>query len=67
MTIHYVNEVLDGGKIIAQGEISVRTNETAENLQKRIHAVEHVMLPLVVSKFADGTINSRKIIYEKFK
>ena len=67
VTIHYVNEVLDGGKIIAQGEISVRTNETAENLQKRIHAVEHVMLPLVVSKFADGTINSRKIIYEKFK
>ena len=67
VTIHYVNEVLDGGKIIAQGEISVGTNETAEDLQKRIHAVEHVMLPLVVSKFADGTINSRKIIYEKFK
>ncbi len=67
VTIHYVNEVLDGGEIIAQGEISVQTNETAEDLKKRIHGVEHVMLPLVVSKFADGTINTRKIIYEKFK
>ena len=66
VTIHYVNEVLDGGKIIAQGEISVGANETAQGLQKRIHAIEHVMLPMVVSKFADGTINTSKIIYEKF-
>ena len=66
VTIHYVNEVLDGGKIIAQGEISVQADETAQGLQKRIHAIEHVMLPMVVSKFADGTINTSKIIYEKF-
>lgn len=66
VTIHFVNEVLDGGKIIAQGEISVQADETAQDLQKRIHAIEHVMLPMVVSKFADGTINTSKIIYEKF-
>ena len=67
VTIHYVNEVLDGGQIIAQGEISVNGNETSEELKTRIHAIEHVMLPTVVSKFADGTINAEKIIYEKFK
>ena len=67
VTIHYVNEVLDGGQIIAQGEISVNANETSEELKTRIHAIEHVMLPTVVSKFADGTINAKKIIYEKFK
>ena len=67
VTIHYVNEVLDGGQIIAQGEISVNANETSEELKTRIHAIEHVMLPTVVSKFADGTINAEKIIYEKFK
>ena len=67
VTIHYVNEVLDGGQIIAQGEISVNANETSEELKTRIHAIEHVMLPMVVSKFADGTINAKKIIYEKFK
>ena len=67
VTIHYVNEVLDGGQIIAQGEISVNANETSEELKTRIHAIEHVMLPMIVSKFADGTINAEKIIYEKFK
>ena len=67
VTIHYVNEVLDGGQIIAQGEISVNENETSEELKTRIHAIEHVMLPMIVSKFADGTINAEKIIYEKFK
>ena len=67
VTIHFVNEVLDGGKIIAQGEISVYSNDTLESLKTRIHAIEHVMLPMVVSKFADGTINTKKVIYEKFK
>ena len=67
VTIHFVNEVLDGGQIIAQGEISVNANETSEELKTRIHAIEHVMLPIVVSKFADGTINTKRVIYEKFK
>ncbi len=66
VTIHYVNEVLDGGQIIAQGEISVNANETMNELKSRIHSIEHVMLPMVVSKFADGTINNEKVIYEKF-
>ena len=67
ITIHFVNEVLDGGQIIAQGEISVNANETSEELKTRIHGIEHVMLPIVVSKFADGTINTKRVIYEKFK
>ena len=67
VTIHYVNEVLDGGKIIAQGEICVNANETINELKSRIHSIEHVMLPMVVSKFADGTINTEKVIYETFK
>ena len=67
ITIHFVNEVLDGGQIIAQGEISVNANETSEELKTRIHAIEHVMLPIVVSKFANGTINTKRVIHEKFK
>ena len=66
VTIHYVNDVLDGGEIIAQGEIKVNPNETFENLKTRIHAIEHVMLPMVVSKFADGSLKKNDIIYEKF-
>ena len=67
ITIHFVNEVLDSGQIIAQGEISVNANETSEELKTRIHAIEHVMLPMVVSKFADGTLDTKRVIYEKFK
>ena len=66
VTIHYVNDVLDGGEIIAQGEIKVNPNETFENLKTRIHAIEHVMLPMVVSKFEDGSLKKNDIIYEKF-
>lgn len=66
VTIHFVNEVLDGGKIIAQGELSVKPNEKEEQLKKRIHAIEHVMLPNIVSRFADGSIDNDNIVYEKF-
>tara|TARA_B100000963_G_scaffold344529_1_gene347466 strand:+ start:1123 stop:1725 length:603 start_codon:yes stop_codon:yes gene_type:complete len=66
VTIHYVNEVLDGGEIIAQGEMSVSVNETLDVLKARIHAIEHVMLPTVVSKFANGSIYKSGIIHEKF-
>ena len=45
----------------------MNNDETLEELKTRIHAIEHVMLPMVVSKFADGTINTEKVIYEKFK
>ena len=37
VTIHFVNEVLDGGQIIAQGELSVNPNETEKQLKRRIH------------------------------
>ena len=42
-------------------------DRTLEELKTRIHAIEHVMLPMVVSMFADETINTEKVIYEKFK
>ena len=66
VTIHFVNDVLDGGKIIAQGEISVQQSDTVQDIKKRIHSIEHAMLPRVVSKFADGSIFKYGKIYEKF-
>ena len=64
VTIHFVNEVLDGGQIIAQGELSVNPNETEKQLKRRIHSIEHILLPKIVSKFADGSIDVNNIIYE---
>ena len=61
VTIHFVNEVLDGGQIIAQGELSVNPNETEKQLKRRIHSIEHILLPKIVSKFADGSIDMNNI------
>ncbi len=66
VTIHFVNEVLDGGQIIAQGELSVNPNETEKQLKRRIHSIEHILLPKIISKFADGSIDVNNIIYEVF-
>ncbi len=35
-TVHYVNEVADGGKIIMQKAVKVKENDTPESLQKRV-------------------------------
>jgi phosphoribosylglycinamide formyltransferase-1 len=47
VTVHYVDEGLDTGAVIRQEEISVEPRET---LVDRIHAVEHRLLPQVVSE-----------------
>ena len=46
VTIHYVDEGLDTGDVIRQEEVPVEPRETLEG---RIHAVEHRLLPEVVS------------------
>ena len=35
-TVHFVNEIPDGGEIIMQKSVNVRKNDTPETLQKRI-------------------------------
>ena len=45
VTVHYVDEGLDTGPVIAQEAVSVAPRET---LEERIHAVEHRLLPEVV-------------------
>ena len=45
VTVHYVDEGLDTGAVIAQVEVPVEPRET---LEQRIHEVEHRLLPQVV-------------------
>ncbi len=51
-TVHYVEEGIDTGEIIAQAEIDVMPDETAETLYARIQEAEHVLYPEVVDFFA---------------
>ena len=48
-TVHFVNEVPDGGRIILQKSVSIRKDETAEGLQQRVmRQAEWIILPRAV-------------------
>lgn len=48
-TVHFVNEVVDGGKIIMQKAVNVEDNDTPEILQRRVmEQAEWVILPQAV-------------------
>ena len=50
-TVHFVNEIPDGGEIIMQKAVSVREKDTPESLQKRVMRIaEWKILPLSVEK-----------------
>lgn len=45
-TVHYVNEIPDGGKIILQKSVNVRKGDTPESLQRRVmEKAEWIILP----------------------
>lgn len=56
-TAHFVNEVCDGGPIIIQKAVEVKTGDTPEILQKRVmEQAEWKILPKAVSLFCDDKI-----------
>lgn len=52
VTVHYVDEGVDTGDVIAQEMIGIAPGETAEHLAQRIHAIEHQLLPEVIAQIA---------------
>lgn len=62
-TVHFVNEVPDGGAIIAQRAVPVEDGDTPESLQARILEAEHQLLPFCVKKLCEGKIikNGRSV------
>lgn len=63
-TVHFVDELPDGGAIIAQRAVEVKENDTAESLQTRILEVEHELLPYCVKMLCLGRIEKqgRKVV-----
>jgi phosphoribosylglycinamide formyltransferase-1 len=53
-TVHYVDNGVDTGEIIAQAQVEVLPGDTAESLHARIQKAEHVLYPQVVASFARG-------------
>lgn len=59
-TVHFVNEIPDGGKIIMQRAVEVRPDDTPETLQKRIMTeAEWKILPLATEKVAKDIAMSK--------
>ncbi|NSL53016.1 phosphoribosylglycinamide formyltransferase [Calidifontibacillus erzurumensis] len=54
VTVHYVDEGMDTGPIIAQEAVRVEETDTRESLQEKIQKVEHSLYPSVIQKLCSG-------------
>ena len=50
-TVHYVNEELDGGEIIAQSKVDILPDDTVDTLTRRIQLMEYGLLPDVIDHY----------------
>ena len=55
-TVHFVDQSVDGGPILAQETVPVRQDDTPESLHARIQQAEHRLYPRVVRALAEGRI-----------
>jgi phosphoribosylglycinamide formyltransferase-1 len=58
VTVHFLDEGMDTGPVIAQERVAIEPGDTAETLYARIRAVEHRLLPDAVSLYLAGAIRS---------
>jgi phosphoribosylglycinamide formyltransferase-1 len=56
VTVHFADEQFDQGPIIAQSCVPIAEDDTIEELESRIHAVEHVIYPQVLAAIAEGRV-----------
>jgi phosphoribosylglycinamide formyltransferase-1 len=49
-TVHFVDEGVDTGEVIAAEAVPVRPGDTVESLRERVHEAEHRLLPRVVGE-----------------
>ena len=56
VSVHFVDEDVDHGAIIAQQALDVKPQDTPDSLALRIHKVEHVLYPKCVDLFLRGKL-----------
>lgn len=57
VTVHLVDEEIDHGPILAQEPVRVLGSDTLENLERKIHNVEHRMYSRVLRDLASGNLS----------
>ena len=50
-TVHYVNERVDHGQIVAQRQVAILPDDTPESVHERIQILEHELYPAVIAQF----------------
>ena len=55
-TVHWVNESIDDGEIIAQAPVRIMSGDTLELVKQKVHAAEHMLLPWVIKDLSQGII-----------
>jgi phosphoribosylglycinamide formyltransferase-1 len=58
VTVHFVDEGVDTGPVIATETVSIEPGDTPETLRERVHAVEHRLLPQCVRRYLAGALRS---------
>ena len=56
VTVHFVDEGVDSGPIIFQRPVAVPASRDWSELEERIHAIEHELLPEAVRAIASGRV-----------
>ncbi len=56
VSVHFVDEGVDSGPIILQRAVDVPESRDWEELEERIHAVEHELLPEAIRSIASGAV-----------
>ena len=64
VTVHLVDEGLDSGPIIGFIKVKVEDGEKEDDLENKIHKIEHYIYPKILSEFQEGRIS---IIDNKIK
>lgn len=60
-TVHFVNEIPDGGEIIMQKAVKVRKNDTPETLQKHVmESAEWEILPKAAEKISEMIVKEKE-------
>ena len=57
ISVHYVNNELDGGPIITQGALKIDPAQSEAKLVSRIHKIEHAIYPKVIADIAKEYIS----------
>jgi phosphoribosylglycinamide formyltransferase-1 len=56
-TVHYVDEKIDHGDIIAQREVPILPDDTPESLHARIQIAEHALYPAVIAQLCNTRVS----------